>query len=98
MLFSEKNVYDIMSPKEKQAAAQQTFVFHGPLTKVSPAQQAVERVSAGDLSIRYNEPQRKTSGCAADICFSWAINEGLACAAGSRARQRVSMSDALRMH
>jgi len=30
MLFSEKNVYDIMSPKEKQAAAQQ----------------AVERVSA----------------------------------------------------
>jgi hypothetical protein len=46
MLFSEKNVYDIMSPKEKQAAAQQTFVFHGPLTKVSPAQQAVERVSA----------------------------------------------------
>ena len=62
MLFSEKNVYDIMSPKEKQAAAQQTFVFRGPLTKVSaaqqtfvfrgsltkvsPAQQAVERVSA----------------------------------------------------
>ena len=40
-----------MSPKEKQAAAQQTFVFHGPLTKVSPAQQAVKRICAGDLSL-----------------------------------------------
>ena len=26
-----------MSPKEKQAAAQQTFVFHKPLTNESPA-------------------------------------------------------------
>jgi len=25
-------IYDIMSPKEKQAAAQQTFVLFGPLT------------------------------------------------------------------
>jgi len=39
----------------------------------------VERVSAGFVSIRYNESKRKTSDTEGGICFSWTINEGSAC-------------------
>ncbi len=35
--ITEGASHDIMSPKEKQAAAQQTFVFLGPLTNEPPA-------------------------------------------------------------
>ena len=38
--------YDIMSAKEKQAAAKQTFVFLAPLANEYPAKQDGERVSA----------------------------------------------------
>ena len=38
--------YDIMSLKEKQAAAKQTFVFLGSLANEYPAKQDVERDSA----------------------------------------------------
>ena len=41
-----------MSPKEKQAAAQQTFVFLGPLTKVPPAK-------AGSRARQRGEPEYK---------------------------------------
>ena len=38
--------YDIMSAREKQAAAKQTFVFLAPLANEYPAKQDAERVSA----------------------------------------------------
>ena len=44
---------------EKQAAAQQTFVFHKPLTNESPAKAGSRARQCGNLSIRYNESKRK---------------------------------------
>ena len=41
-----------MAPEEKQAAAKQTFVFLGPLTKVSPA-------SAGSGARQRGGPESK---------------------------------------
>ena len=38
--------YDIMSAREKQAAAKQTFVFLAPLANEYPATQDEKRVSA----------------------------------------------------
>ena len=38
--------YNVMSRKEKQAAAKQTFVFLGSLANEYPAKQDVERDSA----------------------------------------------------
>jgi len=63
--------------REKQAAAQQTFVFHKPLTNESPAKAGSKARMRGIRE--WTRAQGKTSGCAADICFSRAINERIAC-------------------
>lgn len=42
----------MIDAKEKQAAAQQTFVFHKPLTKVPPAK-------AGSRARMHGEPEFK---------------------------------------
>ena len=41
-----------MSPREKQAAAKQTFVFPGPLTKVPPGVAGSRARSAGVVSTK----------------------------------------------
>ena len=42
---------------------------------------------------RYNEHKRKTSDAEGGICFSCAIRERAACAAGGKARQRGLVSE-----
>jgi len=46
-----------------------------------------------ELCSRYNEHERKTSDAEGGICFSRAISEGAACAAGGKARQRGLVSE-----
>ena len=45
--------------REKQAAAQQTFVFHKPLTKVPPAKAGSRARQRGEPEYKHNERREK---------------------------------------
>ena len=62
-----------MNAKEKQASAEQTFVFLRSLTSKAPAKQAGERVSAGlrvKPEAKFSAFINEQSVCEADFCFN----------------------------
>ena len=59
-ITSQKN-FSIMSTKEKEAAAKQTFTFLAPLTNEQPCEAGRDSVKRGFVSI--GEIKSELSGC-----------------------------------
>ena len=81
-----------MSPKEKQAAAQQTFVFRKLLTRIPPVKAGNRARQCEDPSIRYNECREKQAAAQQTFVFRKLLTRIPPVKAGSKARQCEDLS------